>query len=926
MELLKYFKDLNYPYRTYEDIPFRDPLRSEIRRFFLSLDAYIESPNPVIPHKEILYGATNFEFAKYLKRVKRKSFETSWVVEHFAFPEWWNDVPSYFIKDIGDIFNYSYLIFWVEDTDDYKYGFIPINQKDSRLKLFRDTLKEILPDRESFEKIEKIEILSKLSSSISVQRGTLKKSPHYTIKDKYLSFSKERHTCRRSVIQVSPENCRDSILNDPGDLNTISLLDQQIMEVLRVMPNHIHLRNKEIVTSRLQSLDNIYSYFLHRDIRKEGITKPRNLLKIMLEVLKEEYPDIDIFGYTSFYEKYQIRLNEEDIFPTRGHGLGMANSLTTLMQLVIHNMIIDELENDMPLIESSCLCINDDFVAGFKVLEDLEAYWDKEDEVMGELSIIRQPDKSFYSYRRFVIAERYFSLGVEYEKISYQLRELLLPLSCANVTHAKEYFIAAQTYVKSRLVPQYLGEIQSYWGYEFYPTEFIYPSKVGGWINERINSVDMTMLLLEQLNLKSYVFRGFKACQRKLRRSVHGEFFTPPILSLMGHPKIPKEYWDNFDILTYSQLNEKYGRILSRSPRSFLNFWENLYKVRQKEFKIPFECTYEELIQMIQSHHETTQFYPNETMIYRFHPCNYRQGKIIDPYLDPNPLMAVVAKFNPEIQHPFRETFSIRFSNMDATTRKSQSLFSKEVQRTIKSEAINILCTGRDHEVYYPSDSYKPEEQYLNPIKIGEVTAILNWGMGYPELKKSYEDLLVAEKKSIYNRLFSVEELILLTQAGLNRKRIMYLAKYLNDNPQYTLLDTLEYLVSSANCLLERKLKQPKKTEIVDDNHITVERLITDNCSVFWNWRHNQEDYTLDSEEVAHYLGKLEQYVVVGSHNDSMFKLERERLKREVDSGEAGRILSLLVHHSGVYKLLSEELREQDNWESEEGFGDLFGD
>jgi hypothetical protein len=922
-ELLAFFTKLVYPFRLYEDIPFQDPLRSEIRRFLLSLDAYIESPNPVIPYRDILYGAADNRFSKYLKRIKRKSFETTWGAKHFATPDWWEEVPAYEIKDIGDIFNYSYLIHFKEESDDYKFGFIPVEIKPQRLAHFKEILTEILPERTAFEMIQPIEILSQLSGSIGVERGTMKHRPQYTIKDKYLSLSKIRHTCERSVISISPENCRDTVLNDPGDLNTISLIDQQLMEVLRVMPGHIHLRNKDRVTSRLYDLWDNYTFFLHRDIRKEGITKPRELLKAMLEVLHETYPDIPVFGLTSFYDNFALRVDGEIIYPKRGHGLGMANSLTTLMQLVIHLMNLDELQDDLPLIDSSALAINDDFVAGFKNLDDLEAYWDKEDEIMGELSIIRQPDKSFYSAMRFVLAERYIVIRREYEKISYQLRELLLPLACANVTHAKEYYIAAQTYVNSKLVPQYLGEIRNYWGYEFFPTEFIYPSKVGGWINEKINSVDMTLVILDQLDIKSYLFRGFKATNRKLQRKVHGEYYTPPILSLLGQPRIPKEYWDNFDILTYSQLNEKYGRILSRSPRSFTKFWESLYKVRQKEFKIPYEDTYEELLRMIINHYETTQFYPSESMIYRFHPCNYTKRELDDPYLDPNPHMAVVAKFNPSIQYPFRETFSIRFSNMDATTKKSQSLFSKEIQRTLKSESINILCTGKFAEVYYPSDSYKPEEQYLNPIKVGEVTAILNWGMGYPELKKGFEHPLIEEKRSVFGRLFTLSEIECLTREGLGRKMILSLSKYLSGHPKETLLGTIEFL---KKFLYHPSVRETNVIEpqVYPDNYITIDRLLDENCAVVWSWRQNPNDFIVDSEETEHILRRLGLYIGAGFQTDPAFEANRADKRREIESGYNGPLITLLIHRSGISKLYNDEFFTEDADVFEEGLGGLF--
>jgi len=149
-EMLHFFEKCNYPYRSYEEIPFKDPLRSEIRRFFISLDAYMESPHPVIPEKDLLYGATDIEFAEYLKRVKRKSFETTWHVENFEYPDWWNDVPAYRIHDIGDIFNYSYLPFFKMEVDDYLYGDLDLTYKEDWIATFKSTLLRMLPDREDF--------------------------------------------------------------------------------------------------------------------------------------------------------------------------------------------------------------------------------------------------------------------------------------------------------------------------------------------------------------------------------------------------------------------------------------------------------------------------------------------------------------------------------------------------------------------------------------------------------------------------------------------------------------------------------------------------------------------------------------------------------------------------------------------------------
>lgn len=934
--ILHFFVNVDYPFRTHLDIPFKEPLRSEIRRFFLSLDAYIESPHPVIPYKDILYGSADKDYAKTLKRIKRKSFEKTWIVDHFDFPDWWDDVPWYHINDIGDIFNYSYLIFWRGDADDYIHGFEPVTIDHEMLSEFKDAVRDILPPRASFQKIDPTEVLSQMSSSMSLD-GDLSHKPHYQIKNKYLHFSKNRGICDRSVISVSPENCRDTVINNPSDLNTISLIDKQVLEILRVMPEHIHLNNKEEVTRRLRSFRNKCDFFVQRDLKKEGITKPRELLKAMLEVLHEEYPDINIFEYTTFYDNYALRLKDGSIvYPNRGHGLGMANALTTIMQLAIHRLIIYDLTNLVPDLYSKMLCINDDFVAGFKDADTIFEYWNMEDIIMDKLSIIREPTKSFCSDRCFVLAERYFYSGSEYEKTSYQLRELLLPLSCFNVTHAKEYFVSAQTYCSSKYALRYLDEIRDYWGYEFYPTEFHYPHVVGGWINEKVNSVDLSLVSLEELELKSYVFRGMKASNVSPKRKYTGDLVRSPLYILMGDPKLPEEYHDHFDLLPEKSLNEKYGRLLSHSRDHFRDHWNRFYKKRQRVFKIPYEVTFPELLIEIKRSRPTTLFYPNDTMIKQYHPCNVIQGAIKDIYLDPNPHLACVSYFN-NTSYEFKEVFSIRFTNADATTKKTSSLFSKEIQRALKSEEISVLMTGKFHEVYYPKDGYNPMEQYLNPVKIGEVTAIMNWGKGYPEVFEHFQDDLIKEKREVFNYLFSIEELFEITRYNLSRVQVTWILDFSRKSGM-TFLESLEYIRDNMPEVQEI-FYEPDYTDSDEDElfHldyspqesgetkilVRITDLFEVGCPIFWNVRNDWESYRFDSYQTEEYLRELDRLTVIATfphlYTEEGRLIERDRIK----SGE-DQLLSLISERSGVFRLL-EGSNGLDDEGMEDAF-DIFGD
>lgn len=44
----------------------------------------------------------------------------------------------------------------------------------------------------------------------------------------------------------------------------------------------------------------------------------------------------------NFYEDYHLDYDGETLYPTRGHGLGMANSLTSLIQEAVISYSVEE--------------------------------------------------------------------------------------------------------------------------------------------------------------------------------------------------------------------------------------------------------------------------------------------------------------------------------------------------------------------------------------------------------------------------------------------------------------------------------------------------------------------------------------------------------------------------------------------------------
>lgn len=830
-ELLAFFVECDYPFRLIEDIPFPDMIRSQIRRFFISLDAYKESKNPVIPIRDILYGAVSKDYAKTLKRIKRKSYQTTWKAELFEVPDWWDKVPSYKINDIGDIFNYSYLIFWRTDVEDYKHGEIPVSIDKEYLKKFKDSLELLLPDSE-IDKIDRTEILKVISPSSTYDSRLKVSKRHYLEKPNHLSFARHIGETKRSVIPVSPENVRDSVILTPEALNTVSLIDQQLMNVLAKMPGHIHLRNNSEIKRRIDKLYDETKIFVQRDIRKEGITKPRQLLKAMLEVLHKKYPELEAFSYTDFYDDFSIRIGEETFIPKRGHGLGMANSLTTLMQLAVHQLITDEIRDDIPEFLGEELILNDDFVVGFNDEYHQESYWDKEDEVLSGLSIIRAPEKSFLTMRNFVIAERYVTYYGEWKKDSYQRRELLYPLTCYNIVQAKQYFISAQKYTDSVYRDKYIGEIAEYWGYEFFPTEFSYPYAVGGWVLDKSYGIDLSLKSIEELPYKSYVRRGFNACSYKHFIRDSGLIYESPIMKIYGFPEIPEEFNENYDNLPTSKIDWKYGRRLSSSDAEFSAFWDRMKDGRKKKFNSPFECTFEDLVGMIIESSPSVQYYPCDFMIKRHHRSDIYRKNIKELYIDPNPHLACVSKYN-ETSYMFKEDFSIRFASRDTFEVKNTGSSSKAVERSLRGEKLNDLFIGSFHEFLWPRDSYEPQEQYINAIGIGAVASNFDWGKGYPELKDQFKHPLVNNKKEIYGRFLNIDELIWLSDNDIPRRIIKIVMR---DNLIPHLLAMIDDFVIPEPALSEFSEEEEFESAARPsaDDELTLNDLMEKDMPKFW--------------------------------------------------------------------------------------------
>jgi hypothetical protein len=60
----------------------------------------------------------------------------------------------------------------------------------------------------------------------------------------------------------------------------------------------------------------------------------------MMNCLHQRFPECGAFRFPNFFDNFVFECDGETFFPTRGHGLGMANALTSMMQIIIENMVM----------------------------------------------------------------------------------------------------------------------------------------------------------------------------------------------------------------------------------------------------------------------------------------------------------------------------------------------------------------------------------------------------------------------------------------------------------------------------------------------------------------------------------------------------------------------------------------------------------
>jgi len=557
-EVVDFFRDQVRLAFASEDARFYDPpeflgsprINGELKRFIVALYSFLDPRNlPKQSLSQLMQLIGNKDAVKYLKDLRFVSLVKLGLGNgRFAQTDpALEQIKPIQITDIGQIFNYRYWIFWEEpDPQDEIWCHEPIEPIDpDHMKEYREVLFQILPD--SVEQVDPREVLMSVTGSGSVPEGYPGMSSKVYIEKGVVgrnAFATDHIHAKLCYIQKCPgDSRRASVLTVPRS-NTVKYIEKQCALIAEEIRYSCYVSDPEEFSKRYDYFTATFTRFLCRDIKKDGLTKPREVLRNTLDVICKKYPHLEFFSkFKNFYNEWTYYLAEEPdniIHPPRGVGLGMSSALTTIVQSTICQMTINRMLREGELgIEGKIagLFYHDDSAVGATLQEDLDNYDSEENQVLKDLRFIKNYKKTFEA-DNFVLCERY-SNSLD-NKRSYQLNLLNSPFIACNIVQAKDYSQQIIKYKTQFNVKEWVSAYVAYWGHEFDPTEAVLPYRLGGWIPAEYKGVDTSFLWFSLEEQRLHTALLLAASSHKLERPVKKKFrldktpYLSPLEQLLG--------------------------------------------------------------------------------------------------------------------------------------------------------------------------------------------------------------------------------------------------------------------------------------------------------------------------------------------------------------------------------------------------------
>jgi hypothetical protein len=303
-------------------------------------------------------------------------------------------------SDYDDILHEDYLINWKKDDRDIDECLVKsVGRTPEQYRYYlRKFLRSIYLTAEIFP--DEIDKMSWISNSTSYNYLKTFKSYLRSSKIKVEECLGQAFRFERCLIYVSPENCRDAWKGDVETTLQLKFYDHIIKNITKHHPKSGMCGNYDF-DKRLNRIINHEGNYGMIDIKKSGLTVPHYLIQATLEELTI-YLDYPIINWYNSIKRTSVKDGDKIINPKRGVGLGMANTLITLMNCII-----------MDVLDIDGIIYNDDIVVcleDYDQLQSLEKFYD---------DVIDWPikkEKSIFS-KSFIFLEEYYLFEPEwYEK------------------------------------------------------------------------------------------------------------------------------------------------------------------------------------------------------------------------------------------------------------------------------------------------------------------------------------------------------------------------------------------------------------------------------------------------------------------------------------------------------------------------------
>lgn len=373
----------------------------------------------------------------------------------------------------------------------------PVINDQRALDLFRATARRYLEDGK-FEFVEFPDFKDCISQSSkrTLDLSTKKSTDLWKIK----KFDRQTKRGLTKIAHIPRElkEKRAAIMDEPNSAATIKWIDKSIGRLLALDKRNAMKLKAQTIGAKLNAMLKTRAWAARsagttttsycRDFKKEGLTRPRIINRIILEELHRAFPGESAFSNPGFFDQWSIITETGEIISAeRGTGLGMFNNGVTFMQIILEEMNCDILGKR----PKGSLYLNDDAAIVFEDKQSARKYASIDRQNCTALGLAFKAKGSFISEHSVVLCEQYQhkTNRKANNKDAFWTQEALLPLKAVNASHARELLSGANA---KNVAADLIKESFDYWGWVLYRNEWNRPIVLGGWFRSSIQGVDVS--------------------------------------------------------------------------------------------------------------------------------------------------------------------------------------------------------------------------------------------------------------------------------------------------------------------------------------------------------------------------------------------------------------------------------------------------